>query len=1026
MYALACAYYIYMNDLIDIRPADDLMEFIRRCCPIAYSHVGKVVSSYGGIRCPPGQALNFFPIWNKDRAYDEEGSLCFIVYHDAGNAAYAGFLKTLLSPQERIELFRGSENPLEELPGDVFELTLGMLTFALRWPELFVKWGDVNTINACINGLESCYTRYAAKESLLLISSGYPRKRKPAKADPNVEKEVQEILTVLPDGRFIAVPTSAELQPPSGVTSTEARSSDDNLFDTSQGVEVPRLIPDEVMEPRGQPEEENQVPEPQPNTNVADVVKAKTWDALKLLFNGEVWVDENTAGKMCILCGSPHHVFIDCKVDNPLRQQITEVFEHIKQVIATHPDTIVFQPGVFVVQYGYAKDLCKEVKRRRGDYNNVCGEDISETDNEKCSDDFNFSSTATTSIVAEVMANFVFNFSESDYGHLKLRLLTLMPWSRTDQRTPLVTLYVPIVDLTREGGRVAPYGEFEEIEKLLDYELEDEICTEVAEPLTPAANDMHCHRTLERILELLCELPDGPRDGTKAGITHQLSEYFGVDWSQTDWSQYNALYDDAVEFVILHSPPPLEARTSRDRNVRFRLCPWCFKNTPSCLARCTFCFSIFVSRGTYQRVAADADAPMEVPHEAIASAREAAANAIVIEDEPMEDEPQPEVDNDNDVAMGVDDARTIAEPEGELDLDMDIDEQAEGEATAEHIQEVHSRAPVLMFDTQFHIDPAQAHYQRGLMVNVYPNAEPANMTDPHCDYAKYMAYIIVLLLYKNWSSYSKWLELPVKSALEAFGRGQRHDSLGKWTGLTDIDARTGVPRELNDDEVLQYGIARGDQEDPHGDHALSRYRTNQILSILVRGAIQLGYRRQHFLVSNHIREGTEVDTAMVHSSCAALLSKIVGKVTGYQQFSTLSPRSRHAPRYILNIDPFGICQLFGPKDCTLQLIAMMVDLCIPIQRRYTTRLTQARAQGIVNIYQGNALQHLPGGSMLPPGQTSILNTPLTAEEAAEIAPKARPRPSNRAPDPQEHRRRNQPRYSENWDDQRWDHDRRNW
>ena len=345
MYALACAYYIYMNDLIDIRPADDLMEFIRRCCPIAYSHVGKVVSSYGGIRCPPGQALNFFPIWNKDRAYDEEGSLCFIVYHDAGNAAYAGFLKTLLSPQERIELFRGSENPLEELPGDVFELTLGMLTFALRWPELFVKWGDVNTINACINGLESCYTRYAAKESLLLISSGYPRKRKPAKADPNVEKEVQEILTVLPDGRFIAVPTSAELQPPSGVTSTEARSSDDNLFDTSQGVEVPRLIPDEVMEPRGQPEEENQVPEPQPNTNVADVVKAKTWDALKLLFNGEVWVDENTAGKMCILCGSPHHVFIDCKVDNPLRQQITEVFEHIKQVIATHPDTIVFQPG---------------------------------------------------------------------------------------------------------------------------------------------------------------------------------------------------------------------------------------------------------------------------------------------------------------------------------------------------------------------------------------------------------------------------------------------------------------------------------------------------------------------------------------------------------------------------------------------------------------------------------------------------------------------------------------------------------
>ena len=193
--------------------------------------------------------------------------------------------------------------------------------------------------------------------------------------------------------------------------------------------------------------------------------------------------------------------------------------------------------------------------------------------------------------------------------------------SRTvsDQRTPLVTLYVPIVDLVREGGRVtengavicertvpfhmvkelwlcipgsAPYGKFEEIEKLLDYELEDEICSEVERPLTPAADEMHCQRTLERILELLCELPDGPHDGTKAGIISQLSEYFGVDWSQTDWSRYNALYDDAVEFVILHTPPPTEAKTSR--NIRFRICPWCLKSTPSCLARCTFCFSVFI------------------------------------------------------------------------------------------------------------------------------------------------------------------------------------------------------------------------------------------------------------------------------------------------------------------------------------------------------------------------------------------------------------------------------------------------
>ncbi|CAE7894835.1 unnamed protein product [Symbiodinium sp. KB8] len=320
---------------------------------------------------------------------------------------------------------------------------------------------------------------------------------------------------------------------------------------------------------------------------------------------------------------------------------------------------------------------------------------------------------------------------------------------------------------------------------------------------------MHCQRTLERVLDLLCEFPNGPHDGTKAGIISQNSEYFGVDWSATDWSRYNALCDDAVDFVILNTPPPTEARTSRDRNIRFRICPWCLKSTSSCLARCTFCFSIFISRGTYQRVEASVDAPMEIPHDAMARAREAAASAVIDEGEPMEDEPQPGVDRDDDVAMGGDDVRTIAEPEGELDLDMDIEEQAEGETSTEHAAEVHSRIPMLLFDTQFHVDPEQAHYRQGLLVNVFHKADAANITDPHRDYAKYMAYIIVHLLYKNWSSYSKWLEMPVQAAQEAFRRGQRHDSLGNWGNLSEVDPMTGVPRDLNDDEVLQHGVERG-------------------------------------------------------------------------------------------------------------------------------------------------------------------------------------------------------------------------
>ena len=178
----------------------------------------------------------------------------------------------------------------------------------------------------------------------MLITSGYPRKRKPAKADPEIERDVQDILKLLPTDRFIAVPTCAELQPDTGVTGTDARPSDDAFLDTSQGVEVPRLVPDEVMEPDGQPDEESQVPESPQNTNVADVVKAFSPGALGLLFNGEVWVDENTPGKICILCGSPEHVFADCRVDDQLRQQITDVFEHVKKAVEAHPDAIAF-PG---------------------------------------------------------------------------------------------------------------------------------------------------------------------------------------------------------------------------------------------------------------------------------------------------------------------------------------------------------------------------------------------------------------------------------------------------------------------------------------------------------------------------------------------------------------------------------------------------------------------------------------------------------------------------------------------------------
>ena len=110
-------------------------------------------------------------------------------------------------------------------------------------------------------------------------------------------KEVQEILKALPTTRFIAVPTSAE--PTLAVIGNEAHSSEDTLLESSQGVEVPRLVPEEAMEPDGQPDEEEEIAVAPQDLNNA--VKAKAWDALGMLFYGDIWVNENTAGKLCIL-----------------------------------------------------------------------------------------------------------------------------------------------------------------------------------------------------------------------------------------------------------------------------------------------------------------------------------------------------------------------------------------------------------------------------------------------------------------------------------------------------------------------------------------------------------------------------------------------------------------------------------------------------------------------------------------------------------------------------------------------------
>ena len=92
---------------------------------------------------------------------------------------------------------------------------------------------------------------------------------------------------------------------------------------------------------------------------------------------------------------------------------------------------------------------------------------------------------------------------------------------------------------------------------------------------------MKSYRSLKRLLNLLCEMPDGPHDAMKADIVARLSEYCGANWNEVDWHTYEDIFVDAVNFLVIHPPPPRNARTSRDKDIRFRFCPWCLSSTPS-------------------------------------------------------------------------------------------------------------------------------------------------------------------------------------------------------------------------------------------------------------------------------------------------------------------------------------------------------------------------------------------------------------------------------------------------------------
>ena len=85
---------------------------------------------------------------------------------------------------------------------------------------------------------------------------------------------------------------------------------------------------------------------------------------------------------------------------------------------------------------------------------------------------------------------------------------------------------------------------FAEVEKILDYELEDEVCINYHK--SPIAYTFKGYRKLERLMVFICDLPHGPHDAIKERYISRLA----VTW-QNIWTyvQTRSIGAAAMRFI---------------------------------------------------------------------------------------------------------------------------------------------------------------------------------------------------------------------------------------------------------------------------------------------------------------------------------------------------------------------------------------------------------------------------------------------------------------------------------------------
>ena len=566
---------------------------------------------------------------------------------------------------------------------------------------------------------------------------------------------------------------------------------------------------------------------------------------------------------------------------------------------------------------------------------------------------------------------------------------------------PLAVLHVASNDLAREGGRVTDSGvimvgrpvpfafvkevwfcvpdprntySFALVEKIFDERLEREMVLDYhASPLLP---EVDRYRTPAKLMELLCDMPHGPHDASKERIIRDLTTVLEAHRENTVRHHY---MDKAIKFIIKNWRP--EDLRRSDDSRRMRVCPACYNIVPACFSRCTSCWSTFISCGYYQGTS-QRETPTEIPSERIAQTMEAAAAAV------------PEMTAEEQDAI---ERETLPEPEGVPEASVMGDDDAEQEPDAEMDTEPHAdfdddvpdavaqeRRPVLVAGHSLSIDPELQLARTAMQTPYYHDRPNARCIDANMAALSYMAYVVCRVIHKTWSGFSKWTTMPLFQLKENLSQGQRYDVLGKWGSLAEIDPETGISKEVSDEEIIRFAKEPENYKkyDPNGTYTLKRFRTNQLISTLVRGAIMMGVSRDDFNPTKYLKDESEVKA--MHFCCLNVLCEVIPIVTGYSQFSVLRPTPT-GPVEFLYIDPVGI--LLAHSDVSAQTIALLVDYNVQIPAHFADKLRNSRIekQQRPNLRRPDALHHISASEYLPRGQTSIMDTPVTQEESSGAA-----------------------------------------